>query len=51
MTLTYATVGSDHPVHRDEFGMECTVQSGGFSTPDCPSFQPIIVNLEQEDVS
>lgn len=51
MSDNYATVGGDHPVYRDGFGMDCTIQSGGFSTPDAPSYQPVIVNLEQSDGS
>jgi hypothetical protein len=51
MSNTYSTVGGDHPVYRDDFGTDCALQSGGFSTPDAPSYQPVIVNLEQSDVS
>jgi hypothetical protein len=48
MSDTWATVGSDHPVHRDEFGMDCNQQSGGFSTPNCPSYLPVIENLPED---
>lgn len=51
MANEYANVGGCVPVHRDEFGGECAIQSGGFCSPNAPTFLPVIHNLSEAELT